>query len=442
MRTEGGSMVWTRMREACVGGRGRGAAAGLLMVMSGMVAGCDRGPESGVAFTPTISFGEVGAGPGQFSYPRSLDVVEVGGSSRIWVVDKLARIQCLDADTGEAVGVFRTPAWQLGKPTGITAWRSRDPAFDPSIGGLSPRERTLLFVPDTHYHRVLVYDTIAALEAGGHGEVSPKPMLEFGEYGKGPGQLIYPTDVAVLEDARGAIQRLYVSEYGSNDRVSIYEPIGATIDEGFRFVRSFGVFGAGTDPKVVEFNRPQSLEIDASRGWLVVTDACNHRVGVLTLEGEPIRWMGEYEPGGDPNLKPDGAVDFTAQQGGTGAATSAAGVGSAVGDTSRVRLRYPYGLALRGDGTAVVSEFGAARVHLIDLETGTSLATYGVRGSGPGELAAPWAVGLAHGGSRVLVLDSGNNRVQGFDLGAMVKRQVAHGGTEGRAGSGAGNSNR
>lgn len=424
MRTGDGSMVWTGTRDACARLHGRSAVLVLAGLAASLLAGCDHRPESGIAFTPVVSFGEVGAGPGQFSYPRSLDVIETDGTSFIWVVDKLARIQCVDADTGQAVGAFRTPAWDVGKPTGITAWRSRDGVFDPAIGlaigGEEKRERTLLFVADTHYHRVLVYDTRGAMEAGAHGEVSPEPTVRFGEYGKGAGQLIYPTDVAVLEDARGAIQRLYVSEYGGNDRVSIYEPIGTTIDEGFKFVKSFGAFGAGADAKVVEFNRPQSLEIDAERGWLVVTDACNHRVGVLTLEGEPIRWMGEYEPGGDPTLVPDGAVDLSDVP----MATPVSGAVASAAETSRVRLRYPYGLALRGDGTALVSEFGAARVHLIDLETGTSLATYGVRGSGPGELAAPWSVGLAHGQSRVLVLDSGNNRVQGFDLGPMIKRGV------------------
>ncbi len=394
------------------------AALATVFACAALVA-CDQRPESGVAFSPVVNFGEVGAGPGQFAYPRSIDVVESDGTSVIWVVDKLARIQCLNADTGDAVGVFRTPVWELGKPTGITAWRSRNAAFDPAIAaGPSPGERTLLFVPDTHYHRVLIYDGRVALQDGAKGTVSPEPMLRFGEYGKGPNQLIYPTDVAILEDGRGAIQRLYISEYGGNDRISIYEPVGATIDQGFAFVRSFGAFGAGTDPKVVEFNRPQSLEIDATRGWLVVTDACNHRVGVLTLEGEPIRWMGEYEPGGDASLKPDGAVDFTSQH----------AAAPAVADTSRVRLRYPYGLALRSDGTALVSEFGAARVHMIDLETGESLATYGIRGSGPGQLAAPWGVALTHDQSRALVLDSGNNRVQGFELGPAVRRAHASGG--------------
>lgn len=390
-------------------------------MMAGAVTGCDDGPESGVAFEPSVCFGEVGAGPGQFAYPRSLDVSEVNGTTAIWVVDKLARIQCLNADTGESIGVFRTPMWELGKPTGITAWRSRNAAFDPAISGTSEGERSLLFVPDTHYHRVLVYDATAAMATAKSGTVSPEPLIQFGAYGKGPNELIYPTDVAILEDGRGAIQRLYVSEYGGNDRISIYEPVGTTIDQGFAFVRSFGAFGAGTDPTRVEFNRPQSLEIDAARGWLVVTDACNHRVGVLTLEGEPIRWMGEYEPSAEPGPTPDGAVDFTSVQ---SASAQLAGDGA---ETSRVRLRYPYGLALRSDGTAFVSEFGAARVHLIDLETGQSLAAYGVRGTGPGELAAPWGVALAHDESRVLVLDSGNNRVQGFELGAKVRHAATHG---------------
>ena len=39
--------------------------------------------------------------------------------------------------------------------------------------------------------------------------------------GTGPGQFIYPTDVAF--DAKGHV---FVSEYGDNDRIQVFEPDG------------------------------------------------------------------------------------------------------------------------------------------------------------------------------------------------------------------------
>ena len=98
-----------------------------------------------------------------------------------------------------------------------------------------------------------------------------------------------------------------------------------------------------------------------------------------------------------------------------------------------MRFNYPYGLCLREDGTALVCEFGGGRVQWIDLEKGTSLGCFGVAGRGPGELASPWAVAAV--GERVFVLDSGNNRVQAFDLALRrghVVSVVAPSGPEGR----------
>ena len=75
---------------------------------------------------------------------------------------------------------------------------------------------------------------------------------------------------------------------------------------------------------------------------------------------------------------------------------------------------YPYGLALLGDGLALVSEFGNNRIQIIDLERGVGLATYGEGGRKPGQLATPWAVTAI--GRRAYVTDTGNHRVQSFEL--------------------------
>ncbi|MBX3409673.1 MAG: hypothetical protein KF859_07275 [Phycisphaeraceae bacterium] len=332
----------------------RGVACALA---AACVHGCGVSGE-GVPIKPTMMVGEAGLSPGQFSYPRAMD--RDGGT--VWVIDKTARVQQIDPATGECLRGWRMPDWSVGKPTGITVWR---------------RGETLrVFIADTHYHRIMVYAPEPAAADGramrwGEGM---RLVGVFGEYGEGDGQMVYPTDVAVLTDGPdGEIVRLYVSEYGGNDRVSIYEPTGEP--DGYRFVRSFGRHGR--EAAEATFSRPQSMHIDVARRELLVADSCNHRIGRFTLDGALIGWVG--------------------------------GPGRGAGE-----MMYPYGIMALGDGTALVAEFGNSRVQHIDLERGTCLGLYGVPGREAGHLATPWAVTML--GEQAVVLDSGNNRLVGFRL--------------------------
>lgn len=332
-------------------------AAGLAAGWCG--AGCESRPDARgpVPVRVVARIGEVGVSPGQFAYPRAVDF---DGES-FWVIDKAARVQRFSA-AGEPLSLWSMPDFENGKPTGVTA--APDAQIDPT-------GRPVLWIPDTHYHRIIAYRLADDPHA------PPREVLRFGEYGQGPGQFIYPTDIAVLHGPdRKSVSRIYVAEYGGNDRISILEHDGP---DRVRFVRSFGTFGLATSPAAVEFSRPQSIAVDESRREIVITDACNHRVGRFTLDGELIAWIGSPETAGDA----PGA------------------------------FRYPYGLCLPGDGTALVSEFGNNRVQRLDLASGRSLGVYGRGGHGDGELAAPWGVTTARG--LIFVLDSGNNRLLGFD---------------------------
>lgn len=332
---------------------GRWAPAGVL-ACAALAGGCGEGG-SGVGDAAPLRvvavFGEVGRAPGQFSYPRAIDA----GAGSLWVIDKAARVQRLDPGSGRCLAWWQMPEWSFGKPTGVTVGPGADGA-----------ER--LYVADTHYHRVMIYRPPD--EPGG------EPTLEasFGSYGTGPGQFIYPTDVAVLPagDGRG-VERIFVSEYGGNDRVSAF-------DGAHRFLFSIGRLGFAEDPGRVEFSRPQSLAIEPTMRELIVADACNHRLGRFTLDGALVGWIGS--PG-----------------------SAGAGTG---------QFRYPYGLLLPGDGTALVVEYGNNRVQHVELSTGRSLGVFGRTGRGEGELASPW--GIAAIGETAYVLDSGNNRVQAFRL--------------------------
>jgi hypothetical protein len=326
------------------------------------LSGCRPREDAGAELVPAVvTFGEVGLSPGQFNYPRAMD----SAAESLWLVDKAARVQRVEPRTGHGLFEFTMPEQASGKPTGVTVWR---PAGAGAVDG-----GELILVPDTHYHRVMIYKPDGSL------------LTKFGEYGTELGQFVYPTDIAVLPTPDGlGIARLYVSEYGGNDRISMFEPDASG---KYTCVGAFGHNGSSADGKNVQFSRPQSIALDVGRRWLVVTDSCNHRVGVFTLEGTLLRWFGSITPG-----------------------VNEAGDGR--GGLSEPKLTFPYGLALLGDGTALLAEFGGNRVHRVDYVTGESLSVWGHAGRGDGELATPWGVAVI--GEMAYVLDSGNNRVMAF----------------------------
>lgn len=362
---------WQLWRMAgCLAGM---AVAALPLLNSG----CEHAPD-GRPIAVRRVLGEVGISPGQYAFPRCLDT---DGRS-LWVVDKMARVQRVDLKNGKGLSGWRMPDFDLGKPTGITA-------FDPT----GRNEDELIFVADTHYHRVLIY------RPGADGTRENEPIASFGTYGRENGQFIYPTDIAVMPDNRGGIKQVYVSEYGGNDRISIWEPDteAARGSMQFRFVRSFGVYGDDAAPGQVAFRRPQSIEIDHVRQRLVVADACNHRIGLFTLDGTLTKWIGAAKDGNQV----------------------------AAGQNVESPFRYPYGLTLLDDGTALIAEFGGARVARVDLDKGTIVGAYGKPGRGDGELTTPWAVAVT--GDDAFVLDSGNNRIVAFSTPAP-RSEVARAG--------------
>lgn len=210
-------------------------------------------------------FGGVGLGPGAFSYPRAITAEPHGA---VYVVDKSGRIQRFDR-TGSVETVWRMPETAHGKPVGMT---------------VHPDGR--LFVADTHYNRVMIFDRDGT------------PLESFGHAGDGDGEFRLPTDVAI--DGDGFI---YVSEYGGNDRITKWSPELA-------FVAAFGE--TPIDGK--RLSRPAGIDIgDENTLW--VADACNHRIVGFSLDGRVVRTFGRFgrKPGElrypyDLVVAPDGSL--------------------------------------------------------------------------------------------------------------------------------------
>jgi sugar lactone lactonase YvrE len=195
-----------------------------------------------------------------------------------------------------------------------------------------------LVVADTHYHRVAFFDR------------NGRERAAWGGKGTSTGSFIYP--VCLARDPQG---RLYVGEYGGNDRVQVFRPDG-TVE------RILGAFGAG----VGCFQRPSGLAW--RKGLLYVADAFNNRIQVWTQEGI---CQGVFAPG--------------------------------------VALQYPYALSFDAADRLWVVEYGACRVTCLDIQ-GRLLGRHGMPGAGPEHLRTPWGLTLGADG-QVWIADTGNHRL-------------------------------
>jgi sugar lactone lactonase YvrE/ABC-type Fe3+ transport system permease subunit len=323
-------------------GRRGGRVAIVLLPLALMLSACDRPPP------PLAIYAEPGGQPGQLSTPRALAYAEA--DDRLYTIDRTARIQAFDAGTGAFVTGWTTPEQRYGRPTGVSV----DAAGN-------------VWVPDTHYNRVIVY------------RPDGSEWFRFGEPGEALGQFIWPTDVLALDDGRVLVSQYGPGESGSADRVQLFRHDGQGEVEVVRQIGSWG-FGEG------QFRRPQSMAVVGQTLW--VADAAGHRLLAFDLspgnEGAYLRAIGE------------------------------GGASSQIG-----RFRFPYGLAVDGEEMLLVSEFGNNRVQRIDPETGESLGVWGTFGGRPGEVKYPWAVAYDARRDRIVVADSGNARLQVIDPAAL-----------------------
>ena len=304
-----------------------------VLALSLLVASCtsETGQDGSDATSPIpslVEFGGPGFGRGQFHTPRAVAFDPT--TRRFFIVDKESRVQRFD-ENGEFQLQWRMPESVSGRPVGIS---------------IHPDGR--VFIADTHYYRVMVFDQ------------DGNELARFGSFGKTPGHFIYVTDVAFGQDGR-----IYVGEFGSNDRIQIFSA-------DFKYLGQFGSFGTNDG----ELSRPQSLVFDRARNELYVADSNNHRIVVYDPDGKILRQFGG--PGLDPG-----------------------------------RLSYPRGIVLVGDGTILVCEFGNHRVQHLDAregdQFGACLKIWGGVGADSGRLQYPWDIAGVPG--RIAVLDSGRDRV-------------------------------
>lgn len=185
-----------------------------------------------------------------------------------------------------------------------------------------------------------------------------KLLSEFGKYGDGDGELIWPTGIATDSD-----ELVYVSDEWLN-RVSIFNSDG-------EFQKAWSKTGNGNG----EFRGAASIAFDPDEN-LYVVDSLNHRVQKLTKHGV---YLGQF---------------------GT--------LGKAEGE-----LNSPWGIEVDTGGFVYVADHKNHRVQKFDSD-GNYLLTFGSFGMGNGQLNRPSDVAVDPDGD-VYICDWANNRVQVFD---------------------------
>lgn len=291
-------------------------------------------------------WGRKGRALGEFIEPRAVVTDRAG---HVYVSDSTGRIQKFTTD-GKLVLQWRMPEITAGKPESL---------------GLDANGN--LLVPDTHYHRVLIYSPAGKL------------LRQWGKRGDEkqltaqPGDFIFVNGMTATADGR-----VFATEYGGNfARVQEFTGDG-------EFVRAFSSYGAeegqfrrpgGPCIALTPSPSPATRERGAGVRVLVICDQPNHRVQTFSLDGKLLHTFGK--------------------------------VGRGLGE-----LSYPYGVTVDSSGNYYVAEWGNHRVQKFTKDW-KPLGVWGKGGTKPGELYHPWGVAVDDH-ANVYVADHENNRVQKF----------------------------
>lgn len=301
----------------------------MILSAASLIAGCVA--HTGGIAGPVQTWGKQGRRFGEFLRPRAVAVH--GGE--VFVIDTTGRLQVFGED-----GVFRR-SWEIPKPDNGT----------PTAITFHPNGRVL--VPDTHNSRILEYTP--------EGEL----LEQWGSYGNGPDQFIYPTGLAMGPDGE-----YFISEYGDGaERIHVF-------DAGRSFLRQWGSHGEAQG----QLNRAMAIGINRANE-IVVADTANHRVPCFSRDGNWLRTIG--------------------------------GPGTAPG-----QLKFPHDLAVGPDDSVYLAEYGAHRISRFAAD-GTFIQAYGGAGRQPGQFNAPRGVAVSES-NRVYVADTDNHRIQAFDAGSVT----------------------
>jgi DNA-binding beta-propeller fold protein YncE len=322
---------------------------------------------------------------GRFENPR--DVAFLNGE--VYVADTgYNRVQVLDASTGEPVDVWPT---RFGSILGISA-------------GVDGSGGDVILVTENTAHKVRVYSTAGVL------------IRSIGDGpGAGVGQLNQPRDAAT--DASGNV---YVADY-YNSRVAVFGPSGG-------WISAWGVNGTGPGqfkrPYGIDLDDSGDVYVADSNNYIhrFHWDAGLKQATFVRAYGSPGSSAGRFSMlrrvavagGPDPDVYGADLWTYKVEVFGAGGAylQTIGGQPPATG-----AFNEPYGIAVDGAHVFVVDMVNQ-RVQRFANGTFAFEAAWGERGWGEGNPGYNWPKGITlstNGGSQsVWVADTKNNRVSEF----------------------------
>ena len=179
-------------------------------------------------------------------------------------------------------------------------------------------------------------------------------ITEFGSYGEGDGQFIWPSSIALDKD-----ENIYIADEWLN-RITVYDSNG-------EFIRKWGEPGANQG----EIDGPAGLAISGNS--IYVSDSRNNRVQKFSLDGKFESSFGES------------------------------------GDKAG-QFNMPWGIGLDNDGNIYVTDWRNDRIQLFNSD-GEWQATFGTSGTAVGQFNRPNSVSVDTDGD-IYVSDWLNDRIQ------------------------------
>ncbi|HKJ40039.1 MAG TPA: 6-bladed beta-propeller, partial [Anaerolineales bacterium] len=168
----------------------------------------------------------------------------------------------------------------------------------------------------------------------------------------------------------------YVAD-SRNHRILHIASDGSLLHEWGTYADAF----AGDAP-IGTFNEPWGVAVGPD-GSVYITDTWNHRVQKFTEDGEPLKMWGQF---GQP----------------------------LPGDTQSASSFWgPRGIAVDDNGHVLVTDTGNKRIVVFD-EDGNYITEFGEAGFDPGQFDEPVGLAIAPNSGTVYVVDTWNQRVQGF----------------------------
>lgn len=421
-----------------------GAARAIALDRSGRVYVADTANNRVQRFSADLTFetswGSIGTGPGEFSQVYGIAVgpgtLAGGGSGQVVYTTDGDRVQefttdgvfisqfgrrylnqprqlAVDPNTHDIyVASARDRTVVVFSPSGKRLFRfggegTGDGMFMGDIRGVEVSASGRVFVSDDGNHRVQVFTSKGAYR------------YQFGNKGTGAKRLVDARGLTTTPD--GVV--VVADEWAFAVKEWAYTKTGAT------FQRQ--LFGSA--PPVPGVNSPRGVAVDPNTGALYAVDWWNQRIEKFEADGTyQFEWgrRGTKQEPGSINFAWDAAVDpasgnvFVANR-----ESHEIEVFAPNGDyvtrwgtrgTTDGKLTFPQGVAFDPtDGSLLVADSGNDRIQRFDIlpsGQGEWVATYGGPGSAPGEFDVPTEIAVADDGT-IWVADTRNYRIQRRDPG-------------------------